>query len=272
MVGFWLQVRWIPAMPKRGSVVYKMIKIGGNVAGLNVFASLAKNIDSILVGKLCGSINLGFYSRGLLFHHLIENQLRNSISTVAFSGLSALQKLKDDFKDYFLRYLSIIAYITMPLAACFYFFAENIIRYYLGADWMAVVPYLEVLSINAFFSSVIACPAQVPLALGYSQRYLQTGILKGLVRVAGITIGVIVWGAIGAAYGLLFSDFIIWWPYLKLTLYGTNIKIIDYAKTLLAPIAITILAGICTKLVFSLSTSSTLPIFLAIIFSISFYI
>jgi len=138
-------------MPKRGSVVYKMIKIGGNVAGLNVFASLAKNIDSILVGKLCGSINLGFYSRGLLFHHLIENQLRNSISTVAFSGLSALQKLKDDFKDYFLRYLSIIAYITMPLAACFYFFAENIIRYYLGADWMAVVPYLEVLSINAFF-------------------------------------------------------------------------------------------------------------------------
>jgi len=39
----------------------------------------------------------------------------------------------------------------MPLAACFYFFAENIIRYYLGADWMAVVPYLEVLSINAFF-------------------------------------------------------------------------------------------------------------------------
>jgi len=247
MVGFGLQARWVPSMPRRGSGALKMIKAGSNIASLNVFATLTKNIDSILLGKFCGTVSLGLYSRGLQLHHLIENQLRNSISSVALPGLSALQSTRETFKNYFLRYIAVIAYTTMPLAGCLFFFSSEIIGYYLGARWLAAVPYLEILAINAFFSSVIACPAHVPLALGYSRRYLYTGILKGCVRMMGITIGVIGWGAIGAAYGLLISDFVIWWPYLKLTLIDTNIKISDYVKTLLTPAAIAIVSGLCAK-------------------------
>lgn len=264
MVGLWLQVRWLPALPKRGSSVSKMIKTGGNVAGLNIFATLAKNIDSILLGKFCGTFSLGLYSRGLQLHHLIENQLRNSISSVALPGLSALQSSRETFRNYFLRYIAIVAYATMPLACFLFFFSAEVIRYYLGVNWMAAVPYLEILAINAFFSSVIACLALIPLALGRSRRYLHTGILKGMVRMMGIAIGVIGWGAIGAAYGLLFSDFVFWWPYLKLTLFDTDIKISDYVRTLLTPLAISIVAGLCAKFLFTTLGYNSLPGFLFI--------
>lgn len=262
MLGFLLQTRWLPAMPRRGSGALKMIKAGGNIAGLNAFATLAKNIDSILLGKLCGTFSLGLYSRGLQLHHLIENQLRNSISSVALPGLSALQSTRGAFNNYFLRYIEVIAYTSMPLACCLFFFSSDIVRYYLGTDWLDVAPYLEVLAINAFFSSVIACLAQVPLALGYARRYLYTGILKGGVRMAGITIGVFAWGAIGAAYGLVISDVVIWWPYLKLTLTDTDIKISDYIKTLLTPASIAVVSGSCAKTISIIFLSDNLPGFL----------
>jgi len=264
MLGFWFQIRWVPTIPRRGSKAIKMIKTGGNVALLNVFATLAKNIDSILLGKFCGTVSLGLYSRSLQLHHLIENQLRSSISSVALPGLSALQSTRETFKNYFLRYIAVIAYTTMPLAGCLFFFSSEIIGYYLGARWLAAVPYLEILAINAFFSSVIACPALVPLALGYSRRYLYTGILKGVARMTGITIGVIGWGAIGAAYGLVVSDFIIWLPYLKLTLIDSDIKIKDYEKTLLTPVTIAIVSGLCAKFVYIMFACHTLPGFLFI--------
>ncbi len=258
MVGFWLGSGWVPSWMSRGSGCRSMIRIGGHVAALNTFATVSNHFDAVLIGRFCGILNLGLYSRAFQLVSLINTQLRMAVSSVALPGLSALQKEPDRFSRYCLRCISVIAFATMPCAAFGVVFAEDIIRIYLGMEWLDAVPYFRILSIGAFTTPVIITVANVPLALGYSRRYLWTGILKGTSRLLAVAVGVAGWGAMGAAVGLVVIDLLIWLPYLMIAFRGSTLKISAYFRVLIAPAAISLVGALVVRAIGLLMASTSL--------------
>ena len=71
-IGFWIGTGWLPNSHNRGSGVRNLIKFGTDVASLNAFSTLAKNIDKVILGKFVGLHDLGIYNRAFLVTNLIS--------------------------------------------------------------------------------------------------------------------------------------------------------------------------------------------------------
>jgi O-antigen/teichoic acid export membrane protein len=166
-----------------------------------------------------------------------------ALSGVALPALSSLQGAPDRFVSYYLKFLSILAFLSMPVAAWCFLFADAIIHFYLGPGWYEVTPYFRLFALASFFSPAMLSLDRVPLACGHARQYLYTGVLGGTVKVAGITVGVIGWGPMGAAVSIVVSNLAIWGPYYLIAAKGSPLRAGEYARTLMAPTAVSLAAG-----------------------------
>jgi PST family polysaccharide transporter len=239
-----ITTRWVPTTFRRGAGSFKMVRSGGYITVLNVFGTLCKNLDSVLLGRMVGTVALGIYSRGLMVLGLVETQLRMALSGVALPALSSVQEDCDRFWNYYRKFLSALAFLSMPVAVFLFVFADKIIDWYLGAKWGAVVPYLRVFSVGALISPVMLSLDRIPLALGNSRQYMWTGILGGGVKVLAITVGAVGWGAMGCAKAIVISNYVLWVPYFIVATLRTPIRGINYVRALIAPLGITLPTGV----------------------------
>jgi PST family polysaccharide transporter len=244
LIGTGLVANWRPSWYNRNCSIKKMLRFGGHVTGLNIFFTFSKHADAILIGRFCGAESLGFYSRGLLPISQIEGQLRMALSGVALPALSSLQHAPDRFVSYYLRFVSILAFLSMPIATYCFVFSDTIIHFYLGAKWQAVVPYFRLFALAAFFSPVMLSLDRIPLACGRARQYLYMGVLGGTVKVIGIAIGVIFWGPMGAAVAMVVTNLIIWITYYLLAVEGSPLHARDYMLTLAAPLTLSVASGL----------------------------
>lgn len=247
-IGFWLATGWTPSLPSRKVSIARLFRVGRDVAILNVTSTLTKQVDKVALGKLIGTYELGLYNRAFNLMSLVSNQIRLALFGVALPALSILQSRPVEFRKYYINFVSILAYLTMPLAAFLFCFAKEIILIYLGKNWGGAVPFLKILAIGAFFTPVITSLDQIPLALGYSELYRNTGIVRNSVLVISILVGIFLGRAIGAAYGIAFSNLIFLPIFLPWVTAGSPVHPKDFLKAVMPPIGVSITAIVISKM------------------------
>jgi PST family polysaccharide transporter len=101
--GVFLAVPWTPGPPRRGVGVRSMLRFGGLATCNSFLVFLAWNSDNILLGRFWGAHALGLYGRAYQLATLPVEQLTSTLSSVAISGLSAIQDDADRLSRSFLR-------------------------------------------------------------------------------------------------------------------------------------------------------------------------
>jgi PST family polysaccharide transporter len=239
-----LVTRWHPTAFRRGAGSFKMVRSGGYITVLNIFGTLCKHLDGLLLGRLVGTVALGIYSRALMVLGLVETQLRMSVSCVALPALSSVQGDFEKFWGYYKKYLSALAFLSMPVAVFLLIFADNIVVWYLGPKWSDVTAYLRVFAVGAFVTPAMLCLDRIPLALGNNRQYMWTGVAGGTIKSLAIAIGAYGWGAMGCAIAIVVSNYVIWVPYYLIATNGTACRWREYVTTLVAPVSISVLSGL----------------------------
>ncbi|MDA8133263.1 MAG: lipopolysaccharide biosynthesis protein [Desulfobacteraceae bacterium] len=269
-VGFAAATGWIPDRPSKQTSIRGLLKVGTDVAALNIFATLAKHMDKILLGKFTSAYSLGIYNRAFTFLNQSSGNIRLPLFNVALPAMSSLQSNPDQFRSYYLKFVSILAFLTMPFAAFCFCFSDEIVRIYLGPKWMESALFLRILSAGAFITPVVTALDQIPLALGHSAQYRNSGIFQNTFTVISIFLGVYGFGAIGAATAISASSYLCLPVFLPWTTHGSPVKPDMYLKTLLAPVAVTGIPVLITEIYrYAFSASYRADIGLAL-FSILF--
>lgn len=246
-LGFALFTGWIPDIPSRKSGVRSMLKTGTDVAVLNAFSTLAKHVDKILLGKFIGPHGLGLYHRAFTFINQINGNIRLSLFGVALPAMSSIQSKPEQFRSYFLKFVAILAQLTMPIAAVCFCFADEIVLFYLGPTWVETGIFLRILSIGAFIMPVVTSLDQIPLALGFSARYRNSGIFRSIFSVVLVFFGVFYSGAIGAAVAISLSHLFYFPVFLYWTTKGSPIKPTIYLRILVNPILVSLIPVFCVE-------------------------
>ncbi len=241
MIGFWYCTKWVPSLPKKGVGTIKFLKIGLDVAGLNAFSTLTKTIDKILAGKIAGASQLGFYSKGSQIPGLVSGQFRMALFSVSLPALSALQSEKERFSEFYYRFLSSISWLTMTASAFCFLFANEIIVLYFGARWETSTVYMRIFTLQSFLMPAITSLDQVPLALGFSRRYLAVGIIRSLSTIICVLIGVIYGGTIGIAIGVVVANLLSFCPFAMLCVKDSPVLISIYFRTIAGPLLVSLL-------------------------------
>ena len=131
----WASCAWRPSLPVRNSGVGPLIRFALNTYGHFCTSYGSRNLDKLLVGSFWGSKLLGHYKRAYDLFFMPVGLLPAALTTVAVASLSPLREDPVRFQRYYLKTISVVAFIGMGLSAVFFVMGKDLLRVLLGPKW-----------------------------------------------------------------------------------------------------------------------------------------
>ena len=185
--------------------VMHVIKKGWWVTVTGIFSYFAENGDNLTVGKLLGSSSLGIYQIAYKFSTLPISEITNVVNQVIFPVYA---RFSDDTERLWNAFIKVTIFSSLgafALGSIIFFFAEPILLFFMGNQWIAAIPVIKILAIYGIFRTVFGNFAPLFLSLGKQSYVAQMTFF----RVAALLISVIPFvmhfGMVGAGYAMLLS-------------------------------------------------------------------
>ncbi len=160
-----------------------------------------RNIDSILVGRVLGSVSLGIYSRAYGLMLLPVRQVSGTLARVMFPSFSLIQQDSDRIWDQYCKMGALVATVSFPLMALLGVYAQEVILVIYGSQWLAAVPLFKILCVLGALQSIGALSGTVFYAKGKTLLMFRIGLVSKSLMILGITIGLFYGGLIGMVWG-----------------------------------------------------------------------
>jgi PST family polysaccharide transporter len=197
-LGVWIACRWQPSLPTRKSGVRSMLAFGSHVTGFSVVDYLALNLDNVLIGKVWGTAQLGFYTKAYQLLLLPISQINAPIANVAVPLLSRLIDSPDRYRQIYLRLLEKILLFTLPIILFMIATSDWLIQILLGSKWLAASPIFTFLGISGLLRPIANSTGWLFISQGRTEDFFRWGILSSTLTVLSFVIG-LPWQAKGVA-------------------------------------------------------------------------
>ncbi|MBV4396105.1 lipopolysaccharide biosynthesis protein [Advenella alkanexedens] len=223
--------------PRRGVGTLSLVTFGGMLALNGLLIYLARNLDSVLIGKYWGAEELGFYNRAY-FLMLLPSMLATGLLTnLMVPSLSALQGNKERFGNAYRKALCMVALIGCPMALGLALTANEMVYLIYGEKWKPVVPLLIWLSIASITQPLYNTTGWLFTAAGKAKEYLWLTVINGFLLSISFFLA-LPYGALGIAkaYGIVMG-IVIFFPALWLAHKIADLSFTQSLKKLI-PVAI----------------------------------
>jgi len=184
------------------------LRFGVYNLGDGILGFIQQNIDAILIGKLLGVTQLGFYTLAYQLAVFPINKLNPIILQVAYPLLAKMKESNDNLKNSYLKILDFISYCNFPLLAGLFITANSIVPLFYGPGWGETVGLIRIF----VFVSVFFCMSHPLFTLAFTKGkpnllfYLNVGTI--LVKVPLIYVGGLYYGTTGVAVAFLVATFL----------------------------------------------------------------
>ena len=233
--------------PRRGVGTLSLVTFGGMLAVNGLLIYIARNLDSVLIGKYWGAEELGFYNRAY-FLMLLPSMLATGVLTnLMVPSLSVLQDDKERFANAYRKALKMIALIGCPMALGLALTADEMVNLIYGSQWQEVVPLLTWLSIASVTQPLYNTTGWLFMAVGKAKAYLWLTVISAMLLSFSFYLA-LPYGALGVAkvYGIVMG-IVIFFPALWLAHKVAGLSFICSLKELL-PVALCLLIMLLTVL------------------------
>lgn len=253
--GVWIASDWRPGRPVRRSGVGSMLSFGGNLTGFHIVNYFSRNFDNMLIGRFCGALPLGLYSRAYSLLLFPIAQITAPVTAVGVPTLSRLQNEPERYRRFYLKAVRFIAYVSMPLVAAMAALSPELIWMVLGREWMGAGPIFTVLAVAAIWQPVGATVGWVYVSRGQAHRMLAWGCISAPLIVLSFLIG-LPWGAIGVATAYAVCITLIIVPSFSFALKQSPISVRDVFSVLYHPLALSLIVGLTMAIVRALTVDA----------------
>ena len=153
----WLTVPWRPRFKPRREHLRHLLRFGGALTAVSIVAALIGSIDSLLVGAVLTTTDLGIYTIAFRIPELGIAAMSSIAARVLFPAL-ALVPIHERAGPY-LKTLQYTVLVCLPLAVGFAILAEPLIQVAFGDRWRDATVPMRLLSVYAF-ALAVTVPAQ----------------------------------------------------------------------------------------------------------------
>lgn len=242
-IAVWGAMPWIPGKPRWTPELKSMVRFGGTVTLNSVVVYVAYNMEKILLGRYWGAAPLGIYGRAYQLATLPVQQLIGATHTIAFSVLSRMQGEAERLQRAYLKSLSLIVSLTVPVVISSAVFADEIVRVLLGEKWMGAALVLRLLAPTVMVLALVNPFSWFLRATGQVGRSLKIAFLICPVVILGIIAG-LRYGPQGVAMGYSAAMSLLLVPIVAWATYGTGVTARAYWGAIKRPIIAGFLGGL----------------------------
>jgi O-antigen/teichoic acid export membrane protein len=202
--GLWASVPWRPSGRPARSEVRQLWTFSRGLVAFNSVNYWSRNLDTLLLGRIVTSGQLGQYNRAFNLMMLPVQQISWVLARVLFPSLSRLRDEPRRLASAWLRGLEVAAGLSMPVTITFAAAAPALVAVLYGPRWTGTVPLLELLALSAVPQILAASTGAVYRALGLTDLLFKVGMGSTAIGMIAI-IGGLHWGTRGVATGLLIA-------------------------------------------------------------------
>jgi lipopolysaccharide exporter len=192
------------------SVNWKMVKelfhYGKFTLGTNISSMFVKNTDSWMIGRIISTAGVALYNPAVRLSNLVE------VPTLAIAGVffpQVAQRLKNEgeagVRDVYVKSVSLILALTLPMVLVLYVFAELAITLIFGNEYVEAA---SILRVTLFYTLIIPFNRQFGTVMDGTKRPKINFYLLVLVAVLNVAFNFILlyqFGVIGSAFATLIS-------------------------------------------------------------------
>ena len=226
---------WLPRIEFSWTGIRGLAHFSVGVLGSDLLNYANRNVDSLLVGRVLGSGQLGFYSLSYQIMLYPLQQVSSVIVRVLFPTLSRMQDDLPRFREAYLKSISAIAFITFPMMMGLFSVADDFVLVVLGQKWLPTLPLLRILVWVGMMQSIATTVGTIYLSTGNIRRLFQVTLAGTPMLIGGILVG-LQWGIEGVAIGYAVASFSLF--YVSLTIAGrlAGLRLIDFHRALARPL------------------------------------
>jgi teichuronic acid exporter len=194
MTVWFLLVRstWKPKFYFDLTVFLRLFNLGKHILSQLICGFFVTQADSLIVGKLLGVYNLGFYRMGNILTHLIPNAVLSQTRQVIFSDVA---RQKNDICYASLRYYQffyIIGLSAFIFSIAIYFLAPILIPVVLGDKWSQTIPLAKIFSVILPTGMVVGLNSDYSKILGFNRVYTMFSVIRAVATLILVYIGSLV--------------------------------------------------------------------------------
>jgi PST family polysaccharide transporter len=200
--------RWMPGLPSDWANSRGLVRFGVGTSIVQVANFVSVNAPSILLGRVWGPVDAGFFSRAYALFALPMTQLAAPLTRVAlplYSRKNSVAHLGASL----VRAQRLVAMGLVGIFALGAALAGPVVDLVLGPQWEQATTAFQLLALGGVFQA---------LAYVYYWAFLATARTRlqvvYMVPLRGLTVALIAagvaWGAAGAAAGLSLGLFVVW--------------------------------------------------------------
>ena len=209
-VALWIVSPWAPTFSFSLKSLKSMLPFGLQLMATRILNIIGENLIFLVIGKVYTPVVVGYYQRADVFRRAAAEQFAQIFIRVIYPMMARIQgdlpRMRAAHSQIIVAYTFFFSFSLGGLAG----FAQPLISVVLGDEWLATVPYLQLLCILGFVNSMNLYQTSLQKAAGNGERVLKLTLAERCVRIglllilARMGVIVIISGQIaGAIIGLI---------------------------------------------------------------------
>lgn len=185
--------KYKPSGPRFPSESWRLLRVGGTIALSNYICYFQLYLGSILMGRLFGASDLGFYSKASAVKSMPTQYATMVVTDVMVASLSALKDDPARMAAAYRKALAMTAMIGCPAGAFLYVAAPEVVAILYGPQWQGSVPMLRAFSIAAATLPISTTTIWLFLATARARTQLLLNIALTLTVMSIFAAGLLFW-------------------------------------------------------------------------------
>ena len=206
VVILWLLDRWKPSLVFSLEKAKSHFAFGWKLLLSSLLDKGYNSISGLIIGARFTDNSLAFYSRGKQYAGMISENLNSVALSVLFPAYARHQDDVGRVREMVRKTNRSTSLMIVPMMAGLAAIATPFVRVLLTDKWLPTVPYLQMMCIAYVFYPMEATDLQAFLAIGRSDIYLKTEIIKKVFGLSALALSVFFFeSAIAISWGYVLT-------------------------------------------------------------------
>ncbi|MEJ5364731.1 MAG: lipopolysaccharide biosynthesis protein [Desulfosoma sp.] len=198
-----------PSIRINWKMANELFAFGKWLLGSQIVLYFINQGDNLFVGKILGTVALGFYAMAYKISFLAVTEVTFVISKVMFPAYSQLQDNRNGLQKAYLGMLTVLAFVSMPLSGMIFLLAEDFVSIVLGAKWLPIYPIIQVFAFSAMLRSVSSTTGALFQGIGRPDITAKLVSIRLAIIALLIYPLTVLWGMVGTALAILVSSAVV---------------------------------------------------------------
>ncbi len=189
-VQLWFASTWRPRFLWSYQEFKELWRFSGNLTGFTFINFFSRNADSLVIGRVLGSVQLGIYSQAYKVMMFPLQNMTYVASRALFPVMSRQQDDPEKMSALYYKSLRLIATVTTPLMVGLWILRDPFVAVALGKQWSEVAKILAWMAPIGLVQSINSTTGTVFMASGNTRLLMRVGIISAVLQVSSFLIGV----------------------------------------------------------------------------------